>query len=125
MADKKNKGKYDVRKLPLPIRPGDSIYFVFDDGTIESDIATSVGIDEDGRLLVLCGRTDYEIGTEDRAFLSLDDAEKYVDDPSLIPDGYGEIDYKEVKTDSPKKVMVIGADPAGAEAAIEAAKAGH
>lgn len=36
-----------------------------------------------------------------------------------------EYEYKEVKAENPKKVMVIGAGPAGLEAAISAARCGH
>lgn len=44
----------------------------------------------------------------------------------LNPRTGNEVDYPEtVKADEPKHVMVIGAGPAGAAAAIEAAKAGH
>ena len=34
--------RYNIKKLPFPIRPGDRVYFVLDDGRIESDIATAV-----------------------------------------------------------------------------------
>ena len=45
---------YDIKKLPLPIRPGDTVYFVLEDGSIEVDTAEAVGINEDGVLLVNC-----------------------------------------------------------------------
>lgn len=44
----------------------------------------------------------------------------------LNPRTGNEVDYPEVvKAETPKRVMVIGAGPAGASAAIEAAKSGH
>ena len=81
----KKQTKYDIKSLPFPIRPGDQAYFVLDDKSIEADKATSVGINEDGKLLIICGQDEYEIGVEDRAFLSEDDAEQY-----------GEIDYSDM-----------------------------
>ena len=39
---------YDIKKLPLPIRLGDTVYFVLEDAGIEEDIAEAVGINEEG-----------------------------------------------------------------------------
>jgi hypothetical protein len=89
--------KYNVKNLPLPIHPGDTVYFVVDDQTIKPDTAESVGIDEDGRLLVYCDGLDYEIGNEDFAFLTEEDARRYIENPSSIPDSYGTIpDYRKL-----------------------------
>ena len=90
------KKKYDVKKLPFPVRPGETVYFVLDDNTIEPDIATSVGINEDGRLLVACDRLEYEIGIGDRVFTSSEDAERFIHDPASIPADYGIVDYKKM-----------------------------
>ena len=93
---------YNIKKLPFHIKPGDRVYFVLDDGRIESDIATAVGINEDGRLLIRCGKggiegfEEYEIGTEDRAFIAARDAEQFISDPSSIADDYGEMEYKDL-----------------------------
>ena len=87
--------KYNVKNIPLPIRPGDKVYFILDDDTVEEDTATSVGINEDGRLLVMCDGSEYEVGTEDRLFLSETDAHRYLEDPSSITVDYGIIeDYR-------------------------------
>ncbi len=87
--------KYNVKNFPLPIHPGDRVYFVLDDDTIEVDAAASVGINEEGTLLVVCDQCEYEVGTEDRLFLSEEDARRYLVDPGSIPDDYGIIeDYR-------------------------------
>lgn len=88
--------KYDIKNLPFPIRPGDQVYFVLEDGSIEADKATSVGINEDGRILIMCGQDEYEVGVKDGAFLSEEDAEKYVENPDAISEDYGEIDYSDM-----------------------------
>lgn len=90
------KKKYDIKKLPFPIRPGETVYFVLDGNRIEPDIATSVGIDEDGKLLVVCGQLEYEIGYDDKVFILSKDAEKFMNDPASISDDYGVVDYKEL-----------------------------
>ena len=88
--------KYDVKNLPLPIKPGEMVYFEVE-GQIEAIVATSVGIDLDGRLLVVCEDLKYEIGIEDRAFLTEADAKKYIADIASIPSDYGVIQYKKLK----------------------------
>ena len=65
--------KYDIKKLPLPVRPGDTVYFVLDDNKIEENKATAVGINEDCKILIRCGNEDYEIGNLDRVFLTRED----------------------------------------------------
>ena len=88
--------KYDIKKLPFPIRPGDTVFFVLDNNAIEEDKVTAVGINEDCKLMVRCGNDEYEIGNLDRVFLSRDDAERYLEEPDDIPDDYGEIEYKDL-----------------------------
>ena len=46
-------------------------------------------------------------------------------EPAFEPCIGHESEITDVKTDKPKRVMVIGAGPAGLAAAISAAKAGH
>ena len=86
--------KYDIKKLPFPVRPGDTVYFVLDDKKIVEDKATAVGINEDCKLLIRCGDDEYEIGILDRVFLNREDAEKFADDSDSIEDDYGEVEYK-------------------------------
>ena len=86
---------YDIRKLPLPIRPGDTVFFVLDDGTVEADTADSVGINEEGVLLVSCDDREYEVGTEDRLFLSRKDAEEFISGMEFDED-YGIVDYNDL-----------------------------
>ena len=86
---------YDIKKLPLPIRPGDTVYFVLEDGSIEADTAEAVGINEDGVLLVNCEDGEYEVGTEDRLFLSREDAEAFINGTEFDED-YGVVDYDDL-----------------------------
>ena len=89
--------KYNVKDLPLPIHPGDKVYFIVDDDTLEPDTAASVGINEEGRLLVMCDRSEYEVGTYDRLFLSEEDAHRYLEDPESFTEDYGTIpDYRKL-----------------------------
>ncbi|MBQ9008795.1 MAG: hypothetical protein IJ088_05625 [Clostridia bacterium] len=77
------------------------MFFIYDydEHPIEEVEATSVGINEEGRLLIECDRQEYEIGKEDAVFLSREDAERYVADPDSIPDDYGIVKYR--KSDLP------------------------
>lgn len=87
--------QYDVKKLPLPIRPMDSVYFIYDDGTVKPETAASVGINEDGCILVICDKNEYEIGIEDCVFLSEEDAKRFLEDEDSFPEDYGIIpDYR-------------------------------
>ena len=89
--------KVDIRKLPFPIRPGDPVFFVLEDEpTIEEDVIESVGIDEEGRLFVICDSREYEVGNLDRVFMTHEDAERYVANPQSIPDDYGIIEYSDL-----------------------------
>lgn len=56
---------YDIKKLPLPIHPGDAVFFVLEDGDIEEDVAAAVGINEEGVIMIVCDDGEYEVGTED------------------------------------------------------------
>ena len=86
---------YDVKKLPLPIHPGERVYFICEDGTVKSQTAASVGINEEGRILVICNESDYEIGPEDCVFFSAEDARRFAEDESSISEDYGIIsDYR-------------------------------
>ena len=88
---------YNIKTLPFPIHPGDKVYFILDDNTIDSDTATSVGINEEGRLLIMCDRCEYEVGTEDRLFLSEEDAHSFLNDPSSFSEDYGIVkDYRKL-----------------------------
>ena len=46
MAVKKTK-TYDIKKLPLPIHPGDAVFFVLEDGDIEEGINVASKIGDD------------------------------------------------------------------------------
>ena len=89
--------KYDIRKLPFSIKPGDTVFFVLDDSRIEEAKANAVGINEDCKLLIRCDNDEYEIGSLDRVFISYEDAEKFAEDPDSIEDDYGEIEYKDLE----------------------------
>ncbi|MCR5012116.1 MAG: hypothetical protein K6A72_07210 [Lachnospiraceae bacterium] len=91
MASKKQE-KYDLKKLPLPIRPGDPVYLVLDDDSIEAITAKNVGIDEEGIVLVECEYGEYEIGIEDRLFFTREDAEDFIN--GTLPDEYGIVEYE-------------------------------
>jgi len=89
--------KYNVKNLPLPIHPGDKVFFILDDNTIVPDIAISVGINEEGRLLIMCDQSEYEVGTYDRLFLSQEDAHRYLEKPSFFAEDYGVVeDYRKL-----------------------------
>lgn len=94
MAVKKTK-TYDIKKLPLPIHPGDAVFFVLEDGDIEEDVAAAVGINEEGVIMIVCDDGEYEVGTEDQLFLSRADAEAFING-SEFDENYGVVDYDEL-----------------------------
>ena len=86
--------RYDLSKLPLPIRPGDAVFFVIvDTDEIQEDVATSVGINEDGRILIVADGEEYEMGDLDQVFYTRDDAEQF---RAGTFEDYDEIDYKKL-----------------------------
>ena len=91
MAAKKPK-TYDIKKLPLPVRPGDLVYFVLDDSSIKEGVADAVGINNDGVILVNCDDVEYEVGKEGRVFFLRKDAEDFFN--GSLSDDYGIVDYE-------------------------------
>jgi hypothetical protein len=92
------KKKYRVSTLPLPIRPKGVVFFVVEEKSLDSGVVESVGINEEGQLLVVCDGQEYEVGIKDRVFLTREDAQQYLEDPSGFPEDYGVVqDYGSLK----------------------------
>lgn len=90
--------KYNVKDLPFPIHPCDKVYLILDDNTVEVNTATSVGINEEGRLLIVCDGSEYEIGIEYQVFLTEKDAYSYLENPDSFSEDYGVIeDYRSLE----------------------------
>ena len=87
--------KYDIKKLPLPIRPGDKVFFVIvDTDEIEEDVVSSVGINEEGRILIIVDNEEYEMGDLDQVFYTREEAKKFIAGEF---EDYENIDYKKLE----------------------------
>jgi len=86
---------YDISELPLQIHPGDNVFFVIvDTDEIQEDMAASVGINVDGRILIIVDGEEYEMGTYDQVFYTREDAEQFI--AGTLED-YEEVDYEKLE----------------------------
>jgi hypothetical protein len=89
---------YPTDTLPFPIRPGDDVHFVvdLDDGpAIETYRVCAVGVNDQKRILVFCEdepNYDYELGIEERCFLTAEDAQRFIADEGAFTLSYGTTD---------------------------------
>ena len=92
------KKKFRVKDLPLPVLPDDDIFFAEDEKTVKTGVVESVGLNEEGQLLIICEGAEYQVGTRDRVFFTREDAQRYLENPSAFTEDYGILqDYGSLK----------------------------
>lgn len=89
--------RYPIETLPFPVRPGDEVHFVVDADEGQKVLSyrtTAVGVNEKARLIVYFAEgDDYEVGIEDRCFLTAEDARRHIADADAFDLSYGTIDW--------------------------------
>ena len=87
--------RYPIETLPFPVRPNDLVHFVVDlesGPAIETCLVSDVEVNDEKRLIVYIDGDDYEVGIEDRCFLTLEDALRFIDDEDSFTLSYGTTD---------------------------------
>ena len=85
--------RYPIETLPFPVRPGDDVHFVvdLDEGpAILTYRVTAVGVNDRARLIVYFEEgDDYEVGFEDRCFITTEDARSFIEDEEAFRASHG------------------------------------
>jgi hypothetical protein len=95
--------KYPKKKIPFPILPGDTVFYVTkpDEGAgepeIVAEVAHGIGIDDDDRLFVSRDGSFVFFGADDRCFFTEEDAKSFIDDPTTIDSDYGTFEYTSIE----------------------------